>query len=336
MKKPIRWVLSGVFLLAVLLVVGALVVRQRSSQALHTVAASEGSGIQMDSDYRRITVDGRDYTYNNQITLILYAGIDSDAALETYNRYTIAPRADSVELIILDQYHKKISILALSRDTIASIGRYTMNGNFRGYYDAQLGYAYAFGDGGKASCQNLLDAVSRILGGIPIHEYVITNRGSIVRINDMMGGVTVTVPNDELAQKHPELTAGSTVRLTADNVTDFVSWRDTGLPFSNNARMQRQRAFSTAFLSMFRERAAREPDAVWAEIERMGPDMQTSITKGQYLNLLTYLSEDTFSEDDYYFLEGRDAAGPEHDEVYLEAEQCAQTILKLFYLNDEE
>lgn len=213
MKKTGRRIVSGALLLCVLAGVAALVFHQQSSQNRQAVTAGAVSAVEEDGDYRRICVDGHSYTYNTQITAILYAGLDSQGELETYNRYTIAPRADSIEVVILDHYHKKISILAISRDTIASIGRYTMNGNFRGYYDAQLGYAYTYGDGGKVSCANLVEAVSRLLGGVPIQEYVVTNNGSIAELNELIGGVTVVVPNNDLVQMYPELSSGSTVRL---------------------------------------------------------------------------------------------------------------------------
>lgn len=316
MKKTGRRIVSGALLLCVLAGVAALVFYQQRSQNRQAVTAGAVSAVEEDGDYRRICVDGHSYTYNTQITAILYAGLDSQGDLETYNRYTIAPRADSIELVILDQYHKKISILAISRDTIASIGRYTMNGNFRGYYDTQLGYAYTYGDGGKVSCANLVEAVSRLLGGVPIQEYVVTN--------------------NDLVQMYPQLSSGSTVRLDAHNVEAFVRWRDTAIPFSNNGRMERQQAFSCGFFRMFREQVIRQPEEMWSRIQSREACMQTSITKNQYLNLVSFLQEETFSDADYYYLKGEDVQGAEFEELHLNPRQKMQTILHLFYLEDEE
>lgn len=336
MKKTGRRIVSGALLLCVLAGVAALVFHQQRSQNRQAVTAAAVSAVEEDGDYRRICVDGHSYTYNTQITAILYAGLDSQGELETYNRYTIAPRADSIEVVILDHYHKKISILAISRDTIASIGRYTMNGNFRGYYDAQLGYAYTYGDGGKVSCANLVEAVSRLLGGVPIQEYVVTNNGSIAQLNELIGGVTVVVPNNDLVQMYPQLSSGSTVRLDAHNVEAFVRWRDTAIPFSNNGRMERQQAFSCGFFRMFREQVIRQPEEMWSRIQSREACMQTSITKSQYLNLVSFLQEETFSDADYYYLKGEDVQGAEFEELHLNPQQKMQTIAQLFYLEDEE
>lgn len=336
MKKTGGWIVSGALLLCVLAGIAMLVFRQQNSQNRQAVTVDAALTAEEYSDYRKICVDGKTYTYNSRITAILYAGLDSQGELETYNRYTIAPRADSIELVILDQYHKKISILAISRDTIASIGRYTMNGNFRGYYDAQLGYAYTYGDGGKVSCTNLVEAVSQLLGGVPIHEYVVTNNGSIAELNELIGGVTVVVPNNDLVQMYSELSSGSTVQLDALNVEDFVRWRDTSIPFSNNGRMERQQAFSCGFFRVFREQAIRQPEEMWSKIQSREACMQTSITKSQYLNLVSFLQEETFSDADYYYLKGEDVQGAEFEELHLNPQQKMQTILQLFYLEDEE
>ena len=289
-----------------------------------------------EQDYRTIEYAGETYTYNESITTILYAGIDTDGDLTVQNRYTIAPRADALELVVMDHYHKRISILSISRDTIASVGRYTMGGTFRDYYETQIGYAYAYGDGGKVSCRNLTEAVSGLLGGVPIHEYVVTSAGSISEINDLAGGITVTVPNDDLTDRYPELSKGSTVKLDEHNVEAFLRWRDTEIPFSNNSRMERQMVFCTAFLKAFQTQAKTQPEDLWTKIGTLEGSLQTTITKAQYLKLAEHLTEETFSEVDVYTLAGADAAGRTHDELRLDEEKNLPTILKLFYLSDED
>ena len=289
-----------------------------------------------EKDYRTIEYDGKTYTYNQSITTILYAGIDTDEDLTVYNRYSIAPRADTLELVVMDHYHKRISILSISRDTLASVGRYTMNGTFRDSYETQIGYAYAYGDGGKVSCRNLVDAVSGLLGGIPIHEYVVTSAGSIAKINALAGGITVTVPNDDLAERYPELSKGNTLKLDEGNVEAFLRWRDTELPFSNRGRMERQKVYCTEFLKEFQAQAAEQPEGLWNKINSLGDLMQTSITKAQYLKLASHLTEGSFSPEDVYTLEGTDATGRVHEELRLDEDANMPTILKLFYLSDED
>lgn len=284
--------------------------------------------------YHRITCNGKAYEYNSGITTILYAGVDSEEELVTSNRYSVALRADGINLIILDDYHKSVKILAISRDTIGDVSRYTMNGNYRDSYDTQLGYAYSYGDGGKISCENLVSSVEQLLSGVPVHEYAITNKTSVIKANEIIGGVEITVPNDDLKEKYPELTKGAVVTLDSSNVQDFVRYRDTNVPFSNVGRMERQEAFIRGFLKKFREEIKKNPEAVWTQIEELSSYMQTSITKNQYLNLAEKLTEETFSEENYYYLEGENVQGRNYDELHLDEEKLQDTILELFYLEE--
>ena len=333
MKKNTGFLAAAVILIC--LVLGMYGCARREKQA--AVPAEAGTVSETENtDYRYLTRNGKKYAYNSRIMTVLYAGIDSEKELVSYNRYSIAPRADAVELIVMDDYHKKVSVLSISRDTITPVKRYTMNGSYRDTYDTQLGYAYTYGDGGKASCENLREAVSEFLHGIPVHEYVVTNNGSVALLNRLAGGITVTVPNDDLAGKFPELKKGAAVTLNDSNVEAFVRWRDTEIAFSNNGRMERQQAFSAQFLEVFMKQLAADKETVWNTIESMQSFIQTSITKNQHLELTDRILAETFTEDQYFRIQGTDVRGNVHDEFYADEESLLDTIIELFYIEDGE
>lgn len=278
------------------------------------------------------TVDGVTYEYNQQITTILYAGVDSEGPMTTTDRYTIAPRADTINLVILDGYHGTLRVLAISRDTLTAIDRYTMDGTWRDTYVSHLGYAYTYGDGGRVSCENLVSAVSRLLGGVPIHEYVVTNKSGVAAGNAMVGGVQVTVPNDDVAHLYPELTAGARVTLTQENVADYVLYRDVAIPFTNRGRMARQETFVKGFIARVKAQVEADPEAFWRGMEENAGAMQTSITRSQYLDLAGKLRGVSFEEERYDDLGGFDQDGGEYDEVVLEEAELLPLLLELFYL----
>lgn len=287
-----------------------------------------------DAGYQRITYQGSEYVYNAQITAILYMGIDSDGELATYNRYSVAPRADTIDLLILDDYHKKIKLLVLSRDTIATIDRFAMNGEKRDPYESQIGYAFSYGDGGKSSCVNMINAVSRLLGGVPIHEYVATNNSSVKQMNELAGNITVTIPNDDLAEFYPEMTSGNTVTLDASNVEDFVRYRDVTVPFSNYGRMEWQEAYIREYMKKFRESILSDPEHAWNQIETMKDNMLTSITKNQYLKLADLIGQESFSDSDCLFLEGENVQEELYEAFYPDEKKLQEMIVELFYLED--
>ena len=282
--------------------------------------------------YQLLEYEGVSYEYNPQITTILYAGVDSEGPITTTDRYSIAPRADTIDLIILDGYHKTMRILAISRDTMTTIDRYTMDGTWRDQYVSHLGYAYTYGDGGQVSCENLVNAVSRLLGGVPIHDYVVTNKSGIVAGNALVGCVEVTVPNDDVAHLHPELTAGAVVTLTDENVADYTLYRDINIPFTNNGRLERQETFIKGFVARVKSMVESDPEAFWRSVESNASSMQTSITRSQYLSLAQKLCDVSFEDQQFDYLSGFDVDGLEHDEVYLDEAEIMPLILELFYL----
>lgn len=219
---------------------------QKEQSRLHVTA---GNSVDMKGGYRTITWKDKDYQYNSLITTILYAGLDSTDPLKASETYSNKARADSVSVVILDKKKKKMSILALNRDTMTEIRRYTRTGEDMGTYVSHLGYAYNYGDGGEVSCEDLKEAVEKLLG-ISIDEYAVTNQSSITSINDLVGGVTVTVPNDDLAAMYPELKKGAVVTLDDSNVKDFLQHRDMAADFSNEGRIERQQAYVTAYVDL--------------------------------------------------------------------------------------
>ena len=283
---------------------------QKEQSRLHVTA---GNSVDMKGGYRTITWKDKEYQYNSLITTILYAGLDSTDPLKASETYSNKARADSISVVILDKKKKKMSILALNRDTMTEIRRYTRTGEDMGTYVSHLGYAYSYGDGGEVSCEDLKEAVEKLLG-ISIDEYAVTNQSSITSINDLVGGVTVTVPNDDLAAMYPELKKGAVVTLDDSNVKDFLQHRDTAADFSNEGRIERQQAYVTAYVDLLKNRLASEPDQLWQEIGQMNDYLQTSITKNKYLSLARLLEKVSFTDADYYRPTGKDSAGELHDE----------------------
>lgn len=316
----------GIILIAVL---GIGAYRMYRQQAERHVTA--GNSVDMGNGYRNITYNGKKYQYNALITTILYAGLDSEGKLEADVSYSNKERADSILLAVLDKKNKKMSILSLSRDTMTEIRRYTRTGKDMGMYTTHLGYAYSYGDGGKVSCENLREAVSNLLDGIPIDEYAVTNQTSMTYINNLVGGVTLEVPNDDLTGLFPEMKKGATVRLDDSNITEYLHYRDTAADFSNEGRIQRQEAYVTAYVDQFRQQLETDPEDTWDRIEEMENYLQTSITRNKYIQLANLLDAVTFTGDDYYRLEGEDRKGDLHDEFYYDEEALHEKVIELFY-----
>lgn len=289
------------------------------------------NSVDVGAGYRYTEYNGKKYQYNNRVTTLLYAGLDSFDELKKTATYGDKARADSIMLIVLDEVSKKMSVVAINRDTMTEVHRFSRNGDDLGVYVTHLGYAYTNGDGGEASCENLKTAVSTLFNNLPIDGYMVSNQTSIVMINDLVGGVTVTVPNDDLAAKYPELTTGNVVTLDESNVRAYVQQRDTAVDFSNEGRIERQKSFVLSFMDEFGTMVKEDASSVWDSLEACSDWMQTDITKNKYLSLADAFSNTNLTPDSYYILEGEDQLGELHDEFYYDEDALQELIIKLFY-----
>jgi len=324
-----KW--AGIAVIMVLVVLaGAAFWMRRDMKNRSRYQVSSGRKVDVGGGYQDIMYNGQAYRYNNRVTAILYAGIDSEEPLETKGAYTAAPRADSVSLIVMDELNEKITIIALNRDTMTGIHKFTVDGKDRGVYTDHLSLSFAYGDGGKASCENLSQAVSDLLYGIPISGYVVSNRASLPLLGDLIGPVEVVVPNSDLADQGFE--EGSTVTIDSSNLMTFVRTRDIEKDFSNVGRMQRQQAYINAAIGKIQRLLTEDTNTAWDFMQKAEKYVITDITRSRYLNLVKILKNTRYSADDYYTPDGDQVVGPNYDEFYPDMEALQEKVIELFYI----
>ena len=170
-----------------------------------------------------------------------------------------------------------------------------------------------------------------LFGGVPVKRYVVTNQDSMPYINDLVGGVTVTVPNNDLEEEYPEFYEGAEVTLDATTIRPFLQYRDTSIDFSNEGRMERQRAFAVAYADKVKALDQSHLEELWDSLDSMKDYLQTSITKNQYINLIDFVRKTELTDDSFIDLEGQDQLGEDHDEFYPDEIALQELILELFY-----
>ena len=305
-KKQI--IISLVICLAVALFAAVFIHMEQTKQKSMQITA--GNTHNVGNSYRNIVYKGQEYQYNNRITNILYAGVDSTGKLEASSQYGNKARADSIALVVMDEKNRRMTILSINRDTMTDIRRYTMNGNDKGLYTTHIGYAYSYGDGGKVSCESLTASTY---------------------IGELAGGITLTVPNNDLQEKYPEMAEGAQVTLDDSNIKDFLQYRNTEESFSNEGRMQRQKAYLTAYVEKMQSMDENDLEKAWDSLDVMDDYIQTSVTRNQYLGLVKTLKKAEFTEDSIEQLPGTDQEGDLHDEFHVDEDALRELIIRLFY-----
>jgi LCP family protein required for cell wall assembly len=232
-----------------------------------------------------IVYDGKTYVYNDHLTNYLLLGVDTDGSIQDPKEPGSAGQSDSVFLISYDRVQETTVGLAIPRDTITQIERFTPGGESLGFYSDHLNLQYAYGDGKRKSCELTSAAVSRLLSGLPIGGYAAINLDSIPRLTQLLGGVEVTVPDDSLSGKNPAFVKGNKVILDETNTEIFVRSRDTQIEQSAITRMNRQKVFLEAFASKLAQEQQKDASTVTTLFETMKEEMVTNMSNDQFVDI---------------------------------------------------
>ena len=287
----------------------------------------------LNNDPSVIWYDGKPYRYNEDLVTILCMGIDqrSKQIEQKINVSGESGQADAVYLLVVDTRQDKMKIINISRDTMCPVKTFDYKGNYIGDSKNHLGLAYAFGDGKHKSCQYMVDTVSNLFYGIPIHSYLAINMEAIIKINDVIGGVTVTVPED-FTYANPKFVKGATVHLIGNETLMFIKWRDTKVAHSNEKRMERQRIYIKNFKTQALSAIKNDLQLPVRMYESLTNEMVTSITLDQVAYYATEVLSMEISAEHIISLKGENRVGTVYDEFYVDEDALYELIIDTFYV----
>lgn len=189
--------------------------------------------------------DGVKYRLRDGIQTVLVIGVDKYGDNVSSGSYNNDKRADFLSLLVIDHKAQVYRTLQINRDTMAEVTVLGVGGQQVGTVKEQIALSHTYGTGLEDSCRNTRRAVSGVLFGIPIDSYVSMTMDAVGEINDMVGGVSLTV-RDDLSVFDPLLTKGAELTLTAEQALIYVRYRSGLEDSSNLARMARQRQYIDA------------------------------------------------------------------------------------------
>ena len=237
------------------------------------------------SNPNAIVYDGKTYVYNDHLTNYLLLGVDTEGSIQEKKTPGSAGQSDSIFLISYDRVKETTVGLAIPRDTITQIEKFTPGGDSLGFYSDHLNLQYAYGDGKRKSYELTSAAVSRLLSGLPIGGYAAVNLESIPSLTQFLGSVEVTVPDDSLSEKNPDFVKGNKVVLDETNTDLFVRSRDRQEEQSAIVRMNRQKVFLDAFASKLAREQKRDASTVTTLYEKMKAEMITNMSTDQFVDI---------------------------------------------------
>ena len=294
----------------------------RGLQERHRWVGHEaGTGPEKRPEYAQLAL-------KKNIESFLVMGLDKFEADSQQIGYLNDQQADFLAVVVLDHGLDTCRILQLNRDTMTEIRRLGIGGKEAGTFTGQLALAHTYGSGGSDSCLNTVRAVSGLLDGIRIDHYLSMTMDAIAGVNDLVGGVTVTV-EDIFPEDDPTFHQGDTVCLRGDQALRYVRARGGMEDSSNLARMNRQQQYMKAFYQQFMDSVRDDDDffkEAWAQV---GDSVQTDCTNGQIQELMDKI--DRYELDGIYTLDGTAKDGKEFMEYYPDEAKKQNTIKELFF-----
>ena len=326
-KKKILAVALCAAALAVL-VLGAVAFARREDEK-----SIADAGVAVNAPEKQVALEyqGTQYPLKQKLEAVLLIGTDSqeaytqeDKGFQDYYNYS---QADFLMLLVLDHQEKTVEILQLNRDTMADVPWLDVLGNYGGTRFQQLCRAFNYGDGGRKSCKNTLDAVSRLLFDAPIHHYIQVPMSVIPLLNDLVGGVPVTIPVD-MTSEDPAFVKGATVVLKGSQAETFVRARMSLDDGTNLARMERQRIYMESFQRQ--AQAAFNSDSQFAMklVEKLEGFLQSDLTAQQLSDLAESL--DKYQVGPIGYAEGELVLGEQYYEFYADESSLWGLVLSAY------
>ncbi len=280
-----------------------------------------------------IETDGATYKLNKDLKTYLFIGVDDTRTAEEKEEKTEVHACDTLILYIVDEAAKTYSTLSVSRDTIAVVDMLDFDGEAVTQAKQQLAYAYGYTDKPEINSENVVRAISRLLGGINIDGYVTLGYNAIPAVNDVIGGVTVTI-EDDFSEADPSLVKGETVTLTGEHAMQFVRNRMTVGDGENPGRMRRQQTYLGAFTAKLKNEVKDSSGIINDLYNAALPYMTSNMSAGEITN--TALSCLKYSKDKELTLTGTlehvtYKTGITNAEYYVEQSTIDSAVLQLFY-----
>lgn len=125
--------------------------------------------------------------------------------------------------------------------------------------------------------------MENLLGGQTVDQYLSMGLDGISTLNDLAGGITVTL-EDDFSAIDPAMTKGTTLTLHGDQAETFVRTRRSIGVGTNEARMARQEQYIQKLATQLDAEVKQNQSFVLTAYDAMEPYLYTNIPRGQLAN----------------------------------------------------
>lgn len=282
-----------------------------------------------------IRLGKRNFTFSHPVSTYLFMGTDASGNEDGTGSEHQGSMADVLMLITIDEEEKCYGILQLNRDTITEVPMLEKDGTAYASAGMQLCTAHWYGRDKKASCENTVQTVSNMLGGLPITGYYALQMDAVPLLNQAVGGVKVTF-HENLTELDPQMKKGSELTLTDQQAEKLLHSRYEMKDDRNSRRMQRQQIFMKNFMRQAGERTDEDPDFAITLFDRLHPYATEDINMNELTAMLGQING--YTNKGIFTIEGKSIIGEKlgngkkHWEFYPDGESTESVMRALYPL----
>jgi anionic cell wall polymer biosynthesis LytR-Cps2A-Psr (LCP) family protein len=323
--------------LIVLEVIAVLFIERRKSGVNASAAEEATEQVSKVEDAElMLTLFGDIYTSDHKFETYLFVGTDDNGNEDPENLEDYyGAIADFINMLIIDNTDETYAILAINRDTMTYVPLMQADGTVEQLGLVQLGTAHGYGGTPELSAENTVNAVSALLGDLPIDASFVLPIAEVPKVNSLVGGVTVTIEGD-LTAIDPAFKDGETITLDDEQAESFVRVRMGVGEGLNTERMERQSRYITGMKEKLAERISAEPDLGVSIFDKLKSCATTDMNGKIISRIANYMTKytdlGTFEFEGDLDLGQSLADGIDHYEFYIDSESQVQVMTDLFSL----
>jgi len=270
-----------------------------------------------------IEYDGKKYSYNYNLSNILFIGTDRNREFGTKETPGEAGQSDVLLLLSLNKETKEGVIYQIPRDTMTEVDIYDSNGNREGSDFTQIAYQYAYSIGGESGCWAVQKTVSELLYDLNIDGYIALDIAGIPQLNDAVGGVTLKMQED-YTDIDAQFAKDLLVTMNGKQAQSYLRYQDADQEFGNQKRMERQFQYVTALMESMKQMEEEEYNSIYSLMEQY---IITNLSESQIDEMAGY----KFTESALKFIPGTWVNGETEDEYHLD-EELKKMVMTDFYV----
>lgn len=342
-KKTMRAVIEIIIAVLVIIAVYFIIRGMDRHDVRIQQAATENETQRVWKEFQEKTVSislhKKIWQFAHPVQTYLFIGTDKSGNEDAEGEEYHGSMADALMLIVVDEEEKTYGILQLNRDTITEVPMLLQDGSANASAQMQLCTAHWYGKDKTASCDNTVETVSKMLGGLPIDGYYALKMDAMPLLNHEVGGVTVTL-EDNMTKLDPAMKKGATLTLTDRQAELLMQSRYTMEDDRNTQRMRRQQIFLKAFMKKIEKQNAGDVNATVKLYDRLRPYATTDIKMNDLTALLKNMQG--YTDKGIVTIDGKSKIGEKlhdgkkHWEFYMDEDSLETSMKQLYPLVQEK